>query len=282
MDTSSLNLAGYAAAVRRLPVLEAEEEVALARAYLERGDREAARRLIESHLRLVVRTAYSLRGYGVPLADLIAEGNVGLMLALKRFDPERGLRFSTYALWWVRAAMLEAAMQQATPVKVALTAERKKIFFKLRGLAARLKPGGGWLSDEEAAAIAADLKVRREHVSEMEGLLSPELSLDAPREPGGAVTWQDSLADSGPSPEEAYAEREETAQRRKLLAAAWTELSEREQRIVTERCLREKPLRLEDLAQVYGISRERVRQIEASAMKKLKRLVGAALMPQGA
>lgn len=282
MDTSSANLAGYAAAVRRLPVLEAEEEAALARAYLVNGDPGAARRIIESHLRLVVRMAYSLRGYGVPLGDLIAEGNVGLMLALKRFDPERGLRFSTYALWWVRAAMLESAMQHATPVKVALTAERKKIFFKLRSLAARLRPGGGWLTDEEAATIAADLKVRREHVSEMEGLLSPELSLDAPREPGGTTSWQDSLADAGPNPEESLSASEETAQRRKLLASAWTELSEREKTIVTDRCLRDKPLRLEDLAQRYGISRERVRQIEASAMKKLRRLVGAALLPQGA
>lgn len=282
MDTTSANLAGYAAAVRRLPVLEAEEEVALARAYQHSGDAQAARKLIESHLRLVVRTAYSLRGYGVPLGDMIAEGNVGLMLALKRFDPERGLRFSTYALWWVRAAMLESAMVHATPVKVALTAERKKIFFKLRSLAARLRPGGGWLTDEEAASIATDLKVRREHVSEMESLLSPDLSLDAPREPGGTTSWQDSLADAGPTPEEFLAERQETAQRRKLLAAAWTELSEREKTIVTDRCLRDKPLRLEDLAQRYGISRERVRQIEASAMKKLKRLVGTALVPQGA
>lgn len=282
MDTSSNNLAGYAAAVRRLPVLEAQEEVALARAYHQSGDKDAARRLVESHLRLVVRTAYSLRGYGVPLADLIAEGNVGLMLALKRFDPERGLRFSTYALWWVRAAMLEAAMQQATPVKVALTAERKRIFFKLRSLAARLKPGGGWLTDEEAASIAAELKVRREHVSEMESLLSPEFSLDAPREPGAGVSWGESLADDSPTPEELFASREETDHRRRLLAAAWTELTEREKSIVADRCLREKPLRLEDLAQRYGVSRERVRQIEAAAMKKLKRLVGAALMPQGA
>jgi RNA polymerase sigma-32 factor len=283
MDTSSATLAAYAAAVRRVPVLAAEEEVALARAYQRDGNAHAARRLIESHLRLVVRTAYSLRGYGVPLADLIAEGNVGLMLALKRFDPERGLRFSTYAMWWVRAAMLEAAMQQATPVKVALTAERKKIFFKLRSLAARLRPGGGWLSDDEAAAIAAELKVRREHVSEMETLLSPDFALDAPREPGGAVTWQDSLAANGPTPEEEVAEREETTRRRKLLAVAWTELSDREKTVIADRCLREQPLRLEDLAQRFGVSRERVRQIEAAAMKKLQRLVGGAtLAPQGA
>jgi RNA polymerase sigma-32 factor len=275
-------LADYVAAVRRIPVLTPEEETAYARAWRDREDPEAARKLVESHLRLVVRVAYSLRGYGVPLSDLIAEGNVGLVQALRRFDPERGLRFATYAIWWVRAAMLEAAMQQATPVKVALTAERKKIFFKLRSLTGKLKPGGGWLSDLEAAEIARDLKVRPDHVSEMEALLAPDLSLDAPREPGGSgATWQETLTDDAPSPEMRYAEKEEQDQRRAMLADAWKQLTDREQRIVADRCLREKPLRLEDLALRYGISRERVRQIEAAAIKKLRRLMGG-LAPQGA
>ncbi len=274
-------LANYVAAVRRIPVLTPEEETEFARAWRDREDPEAARKLVESHLRLVVRVAYSLRGYGVPISDLIAEGNVGLVQALRRFDPERGLRFATYAIWWVRAAMLEAAMQQATPVKVALTAERKKIFFKLRSLTGKLKPGGGWLSDQEAAEIARDLKVRPDHVSEMEALLAPDLSLDAPREPGGSGgTWQETLTDDAPSPEMRYAEKEEQDQRRAMLAEAWKQLTEREQRIVADRCLREKPLRLEDLAQRYDISRERVRQIEAAAIKKLRRLMGG-LAPQG-
>ncbi len=282
--TPNAELAAFVAAVRRIPVLSAEDEAALARRWRDSGDPEAARRLVESHLRLVVRVAYTLRGYGVPLGDMIAEGNLGLVQALRRFDPDRGLRFATYAVWWVRAAMLEAAMQQATPVKVALTAERKKIFFKLRSLTAKLRPGGGRLTDEEAGAIAKDLAVRREQVSEMAALLSPNLSLDAPRrndgEDGGS--WQDWLADDRPDPEDAYAVREELELRRRLLAEAWKELSEREQRIVADRCLREKPLRLEDLAQRYGISRERVRQIEAAAIKKLRRLIGgAAPAPQG-
>lgn len=268
-------LTEFVAAVRRVPVLTAEDEAELARNWRDRGDAEAARKLVESHLRLVVRVAYGLRGYGVPLADLIAEGNLGLVQALRRFDPDRGLRFATYAVWWVRAAMLEAAMQQATPVKVALTAERKKIFFKLRSLTAKLKPGGGWLTDDETARIAKDLNVRADHVAEMEGLLAPDLALDAPRDiDGGGATWQDTLADERPDPESDYAEREEREQRRRLLAQAWKTLSEREQSIVTDRCLREKPLRLEDLAVRYGISRERVRQIEAAAIKKLRRLIG--------
>lgn len=274
MDLSRHGLADYVAAVRRIPVLSADEEAALARAWRDGEDQEAARKLVESHLRLVVRVAYSLRGYGVPVGDLISEGNIGLVQALRRFDPDRGLRFATYAIWWIRAAMLEAAMQQATPVKVALTAERKKIFFKLRSLTAKLKPGGGWLSDQETAEIARDLAVRPDHVAEMEALLSPDLSLDAPREPGGASTWQETLADERPDPETLYADKEEQDQRRRMLAEAWKSLSEREQRIVTDRCLRDKPLRLEDLAQHYDISRERVRQIEMAAIKKLRKLMG--------
>ncbi len=283
MQTSpNAAVSAYVAQARRIPVLAAEEEADLARAWRDHGDHAAARKLVESHLRLVVRVAYGLRGYGVPLADMIAEGNLGLVQALRRFDPDRGLRFATYAVWWVRAAMLEAAMQQATPVKVALTAERKRIFFKLRTLTARLKPGGGWLSHDEAGAIARDLSVRREHISEMEALLAPDYSLDAPRQPGSAATWQETLPDERPDPESDFAAREESEQRRQLLAQAWKTLSEREQTIVADRCLRDKPLRLEDLAQRYGISRERVRQIEASAIKKLRKLIGGDLVQQGA
>lgn len=195
---SYTNLESYVAAVRATPLLSQEEEGELARRWRDHNDIEAADRLVGAHLRLVVRAAYALRGYGVPLADLIAEGNLGLVQALRRFDPERELRFATYAIWWVRAAMYEYVMAQSTPVRIALTAERKKIFFKLRMLKARLRPGGTHLTDADAKEIARVLEVREETVHEMDRLLDgQDRSLDAPRVDGGD-SWGAVLPDDRP------------------------------------------------------------------------------------
>lgn len=270
------DLDSYVAAVRAMPMLPAEEEGKLTRRWRDHADMKAADRLIGSHLRLVVRVAYALRGYGVPLSDLIAEGNLGLVQALRRFDPERDLRFSTYAIWWVRAAMYEYVMAQSTPVRIALTAERKKIFFKLRSLKARLRPGSIHLTDADAREIARILEVREDSVQEMDRLLEAhDRSLDAPR-PDSDEPWGTTLADDRPDPETMVGDREETDKRRRVLAGAWETLSERERVILADRRLRETPLRLEDLAQRFNISRERVRQIENSAANKLKKLVAGA------
>lgn len=270
--------AAFYRAVRETPVLTGEEETALIRAWLDHKDEAARCRVIESHLRLVVKTASQFKGYGLGMADLVSEGNLGLMRALESFDSERNLRFSTYAQWWVRAAMFEYVLKFSTPVNFGLSAERKRLFFKLRGAKAKLTgPEGGSLGAEDAAAIGRQLGAKDSRVLEMEQLLtqSPR-SLDAPATENGA-TWGELMADDRPGIEEILGDRQELMYRRELLKKAWVSLTERERDIVAERTLREKPLRLEDLAQRYNISRERVRQIESSALTKLKSLVLAAL-----
>lgn len=269
--------AAFYRAARETPLLTGEEEAELVRRWREDGDDAARGRLIEAHLRLVIKTAGQFKGYGLPTADLIAEGNLGLVRALEGFEPERNLRFSTYAQWWVRAAMFEYVLRFSTPVNFGLSAERKKLFFKLRGLKSRLTgPEGGSLSDAETRQVADELGVRDTRVAEMERLLtqSPR-SLDAPVGESG-TPYGELLMDERPDAEEVLGERQELMYRRELLKSAWGELSEREQDIVAERTLRENPLRLEDLAQRYNISRERVRQIESAALAKLKTLVRAA------
>lgn len=276
-QTSLDPAAAFFKAVRETPLLSVDEEADLVRRWREDGDEAARSRLIEAHLRLVVKTAGQFRGYGLPLADLIAEGNLGLVRALDGFDPERNLRFSTYAQWWVRAAMFEHVLKFSTPVTFGLSAERKKLFFKLRGIKAKLTgPEGGALGVEETQKVATELGVKDTRVAEMERLLtqSPR-SLDAPATENGA-TWGELMADDAPNAEDILGERQELMYRRELLKSAWSELSERERDIVAERTLRETPLRLEDLAQRYNISRERVRQIEVAALAKLKTLVRAA------
>lgn len=275
---SSDPAAAFFRAVRETPLLSAEEEADLIRRWTDEGHRAARDRLLQAHLRLVVKTAGQFKGYGLGLADLIAEGNLGLVRALESFEPERGLRFSTYAQWWVRAAMFEYVLKFSTPVTFGLSAERKRLFFKLRGLKAKLTgPSGGALSAEETAKVAADLGVKDERVAEMERLLtqSPR-SLDAPVTEGGA-SFGALLPDETPNAEEVLGERQELMYRRELLKHAWDELTERERDIVAERTLRDNPLRLEDLAQRYGVSRERIRQIESAALGKLKALVARAL-----
>jgi RNA polymerase sigma factor, sigma-70 family len=272
--SSSDPASAFFKAVRETPLLTLEEEADLVRRWREDGDDAARARLIEAHLRLVVKTASQFKGYGLAMSDLIAEGNLGLVRALEGFEPERALRFSTYAQWWVRAAMFEHVLKFSTPVTFGLSAERKKLFFKLRGLKSKLTgPEGGALGVEETRRVAAELGVKDARVAEMERLLTQApRSLDAPVTEGGA-TYGELMADDSPNAEEILGERQELMYRRELLKNAWGELSERERDIVAERTLRDNPLRLEDLAQRYNISRERVRQIEAAALNKLKALV---------
>lgn len=267
----------YFRTARETPLLSGEDEAELIRRWRQDGDVAARDRLIAAHLRLVIKTAGQFKGYGLSTADLVAEGNLGLVRALDGFEPERNLRFSTYAQWWVRAAMFEYVLRFSTPVNFGLSAERKKLFFKLRGLKSRLTgPEGGSLSQAETRQVAEELGVRDTRVAEMERLLtqSPR-SLDAPVGESG-TPYGELLMDDRPDAEEILGERQELMYRRELLKSAWGELSERERDIVAQRTLRENPLRLEDLAQRYNISRERVRQIEAAALGKLKTLVRAA------
>lgn len=267
----------YFRTARETPLLSGEDEAELIRRWRQDGDVAARDRLIAAHLRLVIKTAGQFKGYGLSTADLVAEGNLGLVRALDGFEPERNLRFSTYAQWWVRAAMFEYVLRFSTPVNFGLSAERKKLFFKLRGLKSRLTgPEGGSLSQAETRQVAEELGVRDTRVAEMERLLtqSPR-SLDAPVGESG-TPYGELLMDDRPDAEQILGERQELMYRRELLKSAWGELSERERDIVAQRTLRETPLRLEDLAQRYNISRERVRQIEAAALTKLKTLVRAA------
>ena len=257
---------------RRHPMLGPEEERALALRWRDRRDPEAARRLAASHLRLVVKMARGYAGYGLPLGDLVAEGNVGLVQALARFDPERGFRFSTYAMWWIKAAMQEHVLHNWSLVKLGTTAAQKKLFFGLRRLRARLgETGGGDLPAEAVASIARDLDVREDEVVEMHRRLAGgDASLNARVGEDGDREWQDVLVDEGEGQEERIAEASELAWRRGLLAGALGALNARERRIIDERRLREEPATLEDLARVYGVSRERIRQIEVRAFEKLR------------
>lgn len=283
--TASDPASAFYRTAREVPLLTGEEEADLVRRWHQDGDVAARDHLIEAHLRLVIKTASQFKGYGLPIADLVAEGNLGLVRALEGFDVERNLRFSTYAQWWVRAAMFEYVLRFSTPVNFGLSAERKKLFFKLRGLRSRLTgPSGGALSQAETRQVAKELGVRDTRVAEMERLLtqSPR-SLDAPVGESG-TPYGELLMDDRPDAEEILGERQELMYRRELLKSAWGELTERERDIVAERTLRENPLRLEDLAQRYNISRERVRQIESAALAKLKTLVRSAeakLAPKG-
>lgn len=270
--------AAFFRAVRSTAVLSAEEEADLLARWTHNQDETARSRLLAAHLRLVVKTAGQFKGYGLQVSDLIAEGNLGLVRALDGFEPDRGLRFSTYAQWWIRAAMFEHVLKFSTPVTFGLSAERKKLFFKLRGLKAKLTgPSGAALSESETAKVAEDLGVKPERVAEMERLLTQApRSLDMPVGESG-TPYGELLPDRTPNAEEVLGDRQELMYRRELLKQAWDHLSERERDIVAHRTLRERPLRLEDLAQRYNISRERVRQIEVAALGKLKSLVRAAL-----
>lgn len=267
------NLQRYLQQIRKFPMLEPEEEYMLAKAWREHDDSEAASKLVTSHLRLVAKIAMGYRGYGLPVAELISEGNVGMMQAVKRFDPERGFRLATYAMWWIRASIQEYILHSWSLVKMGTTAAQKKLFFNLRRLKGKLQAiEEGDMSPENVTKIATTLKVTEDEVVMMNRRLTgPDHSLNAPLRIDGDGEWMDWLVDESDNQETLVADAEETDKRRGLLTDAMGTLNERERHILTERRLQDDPTTLEDLSKVYGISRERVRQIEVRAFEKLQK-----------
>lgn len=269
----------YFSRIQKEPLLTAETEQALSRRWVDHGDVEACHRLAGSHLRLVVKIAMGFRGYGLPVDDLISQGNLGLVQAVQRFDPERGFRLSTYAMWWIRAAIQEYIIHSWSMVKMGTTANQKKLFFNLRRLKSRLKAWeDGDLTPENLRNIASTLNVPETAVTDMNRRLAgADRSLNAPMRDEGESQWQDRLVDEQDNQEELVAAHEEGRYRRQLLAGAMEHLTEREREIVAERHLVEAPATLEVLGQRYGVSPERVRQIEVGALGKLKTAVAKAV-----
>jgi RNA polymerase sigma-32 factor len=267
------NLGRYLQEIRKFPLLEQDEEFLLAKRWQEKGDSEAAHKLVTSHLRLVAKIAMGYRGYGLPLSELISEGNVGMMQAVKRFDPDRGFRLATYAMWWIRAAIQEYILHSWSLVKMGTTAAQKKLFFNLRRLKGQLQAiEEGDLKPEDVSKIATTLGVPEDDVVQMNRrLAAPDHSLNAPLRADSDGEWQDWLVDETQDQESLLAESEELGKRRRLLSGAMATLTERERHILTERRLKEEPSTLEQLSKHYGISRERVRQIEVRAFEKLQR-----------
>jgi RNA polymerase sigma-32 factor len=280
--TPDTSLTRYLQEIRRFPLLEPDEEYMLAKSWREHGDVEAAHRLVTSHLRLVAKIAMGYRGYGLPVTELISEGNVGLMQAVKRFEPERGFRLATYAMWWIRASIQEYILHSWSLVKMGTTAAQKKLFFNLRRLKGQLQAiEEGDLSPETVTEIATRLDVPEEDVVQMNRrLASPDHSLNAPLHQDGDGEWQDWLVDESDNQEQSFGESEELSRRRELLDKAMRGLSAREKHILVERRLKDEPKTLEELSQEYGISRERVRQIEVRAFDKLQRAIRAAAIEQ--
>ncbi|MBP2302211.1 RNA polymerase sigma factor RpoH [Azospirillum picis] len=279
---SESNLTRYLQEIRKFPMLEPQKEYMLAKRWQQHEDSGAAHQLVTSHLRLVAKIAMGYRGYGLPLSELISEGNVGMMQAVKRFDPDRGFRLATYAMWWIRAAIQEYILHSWSLVKMGTTAAQKKLFFNLRRLKGQMQAiEEGDLSPEQVNAIATKLDVPEQDVVNMNRrLASPDHSLNAPLRADSEGEWQDWLVDETANQEITLADSEELGKRRKLLAGAMTALNDRERDILTERRLREVPTTLEDLSQKYGISRERVRQIEVRAFEKLQKAIKAAAVEQ--
>ncbi len=273
--TPEANLSRYLQDIRKFPMLEPNEEFMLAKAWAERDDVEAAHKMVTSHLRLVAKIASGYRGYGLPLAELISEGNVGLMQAVKKFDPDRGFRLATYAMWWIRAAIQEYILHSWSLVKMGTTAAQKKLFFNLRRLKGQLQAlEEGDLNPENLTSIADTLNVSEKEVTDMNRrLASGDHSLNAPVRADSEGEWMDWLVDDSDSHETVLAERDEFDKRHDLLVQAMGGLNERERRILTLRRLEEKPVTLEDLSQEYDISRERVRQIEVRAFEKLQKSI---------
>ncbi|MFQ5776122.1 MAG: RNA polymerase sigma factor RpoH [Kiloniellaceae bacterium] len=269
------NLPRYLQEIRKFPMLEADEEYMLAKRWRERDDIEAAHKLVTSHLRLVAKIAMGYRGYGLPLSELISEGNVGMMQAVKRFDPERGFRLATYAMWWIRAAIQEYILHSWSLVKMGTTAAQKKLFFNLRKLKGQMQAiEEGDLDPDQVTKIANALNVPESDVVTMNRrLAAPDHSLNAPLRIDGDGEWQDWLVDESEDQESVLAESEELSRRRELLQAAMKTLNKRERHILEERRLKEQPTTLEELSQQYGISRERVRQIEVRAFEKLQKAI---------
>ncbi len=280
--TPDRNLSRYLQHIRKFPMLSPEEEQELAHRWLEQGDVGAAHKLVTSHLRLVAKIAMGYRGYGLPISELISEGNVGMMQAVIRFDPSRGFRLATYSMWWIRAAIQEYILHSWSLVKMGTTAAQKKLFFNLRKLKGQMQAiEDGDLSPEHVTTIATRLNVPETDVIQMNRRIgNPDTSLNAPLREEGDGEWQDWLVDQDEGQESRLANHEEMDSRRELLAGAMETLSERERQILAERRLKENPTTLEHLSQRYGISRERVRQIEVRAFEKLQKSVKNAVIEQ--
>lgn len=278
----------YLSEIKKYPVLTAEQEYMLAKRYEEHEDPEAASQLVSSHLRLVAKIAMGYRGYGLPVSDLISEGNVGLMQGVKKFEADRGFRLATYAMWWIKASIQEYILRSWSLVKMGTTAAQKKLFFNLRRMKKQLEAyDDSDLHPDDVAKIATDLGVPEQEVVNMNRrmMMGGDGSLNTPMRGGeeGAGEWQDWLTDDGPLQDETVADAEEATVRHEMLVEAMDSLNEREQHILTERRLTESPQTLEELSQVYDVSRERIRQIEVRAFEKLQkamqRIAGERLMP---
>ena len=268
-------LSYYLEEIRRFPMLEPDEEYMLAKRWQEHGDAEAAQKLVTSHLRLVAKIAMGYRGYGLPIGEVISEGNVGLMQAVKRFEPDKGFRLATYAMWWIRASIQEYILRSWSLVKMGTTAAQKKLFFNLRRTKGQLQAlEDGDLKPDQVKTIATRLGVPEEDVVSMNRRLSGDASLNAPlRAENESGEWLDWLVDDTPDQEANYAEQQELDKRRTYLMSAMSNLNDRERRIFEARRLAEEPLTLEDLSEEFGVSRERIRQIEVRAFEKVQKAV---------
>src|SRR5271169_3901689 len=268
-------LTHYVAEIRRFPMLERQEEYTLGKRWREHGDRDAAHKLVTSHLRLVTKIARDYRGYGLPISAAISEGNVGLMQAVERFEPEKGFRFATYAVWWIKAAIQEYILRSRSLVKMGTTANQKKVFFNLRNTQNKISiRDDGDMRPDQVKIIARRIGVTEMDVIHMNRRLGGDASLNAAiREDGDFCEWQDRLVDESPDQETTLAAREEFDNRRKTLSDALTALNKRERRIFETRRLAEEQIALVELAEEFGVSRERVRQIEASAFEKVQNAV---------
>jgi RNA polymerase sigma-32 factor len=275
LASGSAGLSRYLEEIRRFPMLEPNEEYMLAKRWQEHEDTDAAHKLVTSHLRLVGRIAMGYRGYGLPMGEVISEGNVGLMQAVKRFDPDKGFRLATYAMWWIRASIQEYILRSWSLVKMGTTASQKKLFFNLRRVKGQIQAiEEGELKPEQVKEIATKLGVSEEDVVSMNRRLGGDASLNAPvRADSESGEWQDWLVDDKPDQEEQLAESEELALRRTLLDGALKSLTDRERQIFEARRLRDEPATLEDLSVEFGVSRERIRQIEVRAFEKVQKAV---------
>jgi len=264
----------YLSEIRKFPLLQPEQEYMLAKRFQEHGDTDAAAQLVTSHLRLVAKIAMGYRGYGLPTSELISEGNIGLMQGVKKFEPDRGFRLATYAMWWIRASIQEYILRSWSLVKMGTTAAQKKLFFNLRRMKSKLDAfEDGDLRPEDVAKIATDLGVSEGDVVSMNRRMAMggDTSLNVSMREDGEGQWQDWLQDDGPLQDQVVAERQEADVRHDMLVSAMDDLNDREKHILTERRLTDDPKTLEELSQVYGVSRERVRQIEVRAFEKLQK-----------
>ena len=266
------NLSSYMEQIKKFPLLEAKEEYMLAKAWKNQGDVKAAHKLVTSHLRLVAKIASGYRGYGLPLSDLISEGNIGMMHAVKRFEPEKGFRLATYAMWWIKASIQEYILRSWSLVKIGTTAAQKKLFFNLKKIKSKISAiEDGDLTPDQVDKIATELSVPHKEVISMNRRISgSDYSLNSPVTDDSSGEWQDWLEDDTQNQEASFADTEEYLIKKNILTDSLEDLNERERDIISERQLSENPLTLEELSNRYGVSRERIRQIEAKAFEKLQ------------